>query len=41
MVGRFDGANHVRDFKRMAHETDLLNKHLDFGAFMVPENQQR
>lgn len=40
MVGRFDGANHVRDFKRMAHETDLLNKHLDFGAFMVPENQQ-
>jgi len=41
MVGRFDGANHVRDFERMAHETDLLNKHLDFGAFMVPENQQR
>ena len=41
MVGRFDGANHVRDYDTMGQETDLLNRHLDFGAFMVPRNQQR
>jgi len=41
MVGRFDGANHVRDFNSMGYETDLLNRHLDFGAFMVAQNEQR
>lgn len=41
MVGRFDGANHPRDYDSMARETELLNKHLDFGAYMVPQNQQR
>ena len=41
MFGRFDGANHRRDYDKMAHETDLLNKHLDFGAHMVPKNRQR
>jgi glycine/D-amino acid oxidase-like deaminating enzyme len=35
MVGRFDGANHVRDYDSMGRETDLLNRHLDFGAFMI------
>ncbi len=41
MVGRFDGANHVRDYAAMEKENDLLNKHLDFGAFMVPESEQQ
>lgn len=41
MVGRFDGANHVRDYDAMGYEADLLNRHLDFGAFMVPQNEQR
>lgn len=41
MVGRFDGANHVRDYDQMDHETDLLNKHLDFGAYMVAQSDQR
>jgi glycine/D-amino acid oxidase-like deaminating enzyme len=41
MVGRFDGANHVRDYDSMGRETDLLNRHLDFGAFMVTQNDQR
>lgn len=40
-VGRFDGANHVRDYDAMGHETDLLNRHLDFGAYMVTQNEQR
>ena len=41
LVGRFDGANHVRDYDSMARESDLLNRHLDFGAFMVTQNEQR
>ncbi len=41
MVGRFDGANHPRDYDSMGRETDLLNKHLDFGAYMVAKDQQR
>ena len=41
MVGRFDGANHVRDYDAMGREADLLNRHLDFGAFMVPRHEQR
>ena len=41
LVGRFDGANHARDYDTMSRETDLLNQHLDFGAFMVPQNEQR
>ena len=41
MVGRFDGANHVRDYDAMGRETDLLNRHLDFGAYMVTQNEQR
>ena len=41
MVGRFDGANHGRDYDAMGHEADLLNKHLEFGAFMVPRSEQR
>ncbi len=41
MVGRFDGANHARSYETMGRETDLLNKHLDFGAFMVPRSGQR
>ena len=40
-VGRFDGANHVRDYDAMGRETDLLNKHLDFGAYMVAKSDQR
>jgi len=41
IVGRFDGANHERDYSAMAHDADLLNKHLDFGAFMVTPDRQR
>jgi glycine/D-amino acid oxidase-like deaminating enzyme len=41
MVGRFDGANHVRDYDKMDHETDLLNRHLDLGAYMVAQSDQR
>ena len=39
--GRFDGANHVRDYDAMGRETDLLNKHLNFGAYMVAKSDQR
>ena len=41
MAGRFDGANHVRDYDKMDHETDLLNRHLDLGAYMVAQSDQR
>ena len=41
MVGRFDGANHQRDYQAMSNETDLLNKHLDFNSYMVPEVDQQ
>ena len=41
MTGRFDGANHMRDYDAMGRETDLLNKHLDLGAYMVARHQQR
>jgi glycine/D-amino acid oxidase-like deaminating enzyme len=41
MVGRFDGANHQRDYQTMSNETDLLNKHLDFNSYMVPEVDQQ
>ncbi len=41
MVGRFDGANHTRDYELMGRENDLLNKHLDFGAYLVSKNRQR
>ena len=41
IVGRFDGANHIRDYESMDRDADLLNKHLDFGAFMVPQHEQR
>ena len=40
-VGRFDGANHARDYDAMGRETDLLNKHLDFGAYMGAKSDQR
>ena len=40
-VGRFDGANRVADYDTIGRETDLLNKHLDFGAYMVPQGEQR
>lgn len=41
MVGRFDGANHERDYDTLGRENDLLNKHLNFGAYLVPQNEQR
>jgi glycine/D-amino acid oxidase-like deaminating enzyme len=41
MVGRFDGANFDGAYESMGRENDLLNKHLDFGAYLVPQNQQR
>ncbi len=41
MVGRFDGANHPRDYDILSRETDLLNTHLDFGAHMVRQSEQR
>ena len=41
LVGRFDGANHLRDYDSMGRETDLLNKHFDCGAYMVTKNEQR
>jgi glycine/D-amino acid oxidase-like deaminating enzyme len=41
MTGRFDGANHVRDYDAMGIENDLLNQHLDFGAYMVPKAEQQ
>jgi len=41
MIGRFDGANHIRNYEILGRESDLLNKHLDFGTVMVPESEQR
>ncbi len=41
MVGRFDGANSRHDFDVMGRETDLLNKHLDLGTYMVTRDRQR
>lgn len=41
LVGRFEGANHVRDYDAMGRETDLLNKFFDCGAYMVTQNEQR
>ncbi len=39
-VGRFDGANSHRDYEALEIETDLLNKHLNFGAEMITKNDQ-
>jgi glycine/D-amino acid oxidase-like deaminating enzyme len=41
LVGRFDGANHLRDYDAMGRESDLLNKYFDCGAFMVTQEEQR
>ena len=41
LVGRFDGANSVGDYDKIGRETYLLNRHLDFGAYMVDRADQR
>jgi len=41
LVGRFDGANHIRDYDALGYEADLLNKHVDFGAEMIPKIEQQ
>lgn len=40
MVGRFTGANYLRDYQAMGREADLLNKHFDLGVEMVPRAGQ-
>ncbi len=40
-VGRFTGANSLRDYDRMGREADALNKQFDLGAEMVPRSQQQ
>ena len=40
LVGRFSGASRPRDYERMGGETDLLNKHVGGGAYMVPRAEQ-
>ena len=39
-VGRFTGANSVRDYDRMGRESDELNKQFDLGAQMIPRSDQ-
>ena len=41
LVGRFDGANSLRDYDALAYEADLLNKHINFGAQMIAREEQR
>ncbi len=38
--GRFTAAVRPHHYDRMGRETDLLNRHLDFGAKMVPREEQ-
>ncbi len=40
LVGRFDGANHRRDYEALGEEADLLNKHVNFGAQMISQSEQ-
>ena len=40
-VGRFDGANHIRDYNAFCREADLLNKHLKFDVEMIPREAQK
>lgn len=40
LVGRFTGAMRPRHYENLARETDLMNKHLDMDAFMVPKSEQ-
>jgi len=37
-VGRFDGANHIRDYNAFSREADLLNKHLKFDVEMIADH---
>lgn len=39
-VGRFTGAMRPADYEDLARNTELLNRHLDFGAVMVPRSEQ-
>ncbi len=41
LVGRFDGANSLRDYDALGYEADLLNKHINFGAQMISCEEQR
>ena len=34
-VGRFTGAMNAKDYEALERETDLINKHLDIGAYTV------
>ena len=40
LAGRFTGATSREKYESQARETDLLNKHLDIGAEMVPRERQ-
>jgi glycine/D-amino acid oxidase-like deaminating enzyme len=40
-VGRFTGAVRPAHYEHLAREADLLNRHLDLGAEMVPRIHQR
>ena len=40
ITGRFTGANYQVDYEAQAREADILNKHLDMGAVMVPKADQ-
>ncbi len=39
-VGRFTGACRPAHYDRLGREADLLNRHLDIGAYMVPRSEQ-
>ncbi len=39
-TGRFTGAMRPKHYESMAAECELLNRHLDYGAWMVPKAEQ-
>ena len=39
-TGRFTGAVRPKHYEAMAAECELLNRHLDYGAWMVPKAEQ-
>ena len=40
LVGRFTGAMRLKHYDNLGREADLMNKHLEIGAQMVPKSEQ-
>lgn len=40
LSGRFTGATHPKSYDAQGGEADLLNRHLDIGAYMIPRSDQ-